>query len=128
MTFTACRNSKYFSFYGTLNFSWNGLRMHCFFFLLPTIVPPIFDNFQNRATSMKLGMQFPNNIVQVGFSRNPEFFYFLGRFHLFLNTHGLSRFYTYRLSACRCMPTIGKVYNQASAKFCMFFFCVCHKK
>ena len=36
MPFTACRNSKYFKLYGTLNFSQNGLRMPCFFFLSPS--------------------------------------------------------------------------------------------
>ena len=55
-----------------MNFSRNGLRMPCFFFLSPSNHSSLdFWQLSNRATSMKLDMQLHNNITQRGFSRNP---------------------------------------------------------
>ena len=67
MSFTVCRNSKDFRFY--FNFSRNGLRLPCFFCLLPTDSSSDFRQLPNRATSIKLCLQFPN-IPQGSFSGN----------------------------------------------------------
>ena len=81
--FTACLNLKYFRFYGTWNFSRNGLRMPSFFL----------------ATSMKLCMQLPNNIPLGGFLINPKKYYFLGRFSYVFNHYELASFQ--RIGVCR---------------------------
>ena len=76
MLSTACRNSKYFKFYGTFNSNQNRLRMPCFFLSPSSHSSPYFWLFSKRATSMKLGMPLSKNIHQGGFSRNHVKIYF----------------------------------------------------
>ena len=64
MQFSTCQNSKYFRFYGTLNFN--------FLFLLITVSSPDLQQFFNEAISMNLAMQLPKKIPQGGFMRKTE--------------------------------------------------------
>ena len=120
--FSACRNSKYFKFYGTLNFSWN--RMSCLFLSPSSHSSPDFWQLYNRGTSMKLGNQLPNNIPHKNVlekSRLLEKPRKKCKFSLFFNLYELSRFSTNRrMRTGVCLLFERFIINQASSmKLCL---------
>ena len=96
--FTSLQNSKYFKFYGTLNSNRNRLRMPCFFLSPFSHSSPYFWQLSNRTTSIKLGMQLPNNITHGVFRETTKNLFYRSIFLVFesLFTEPIGVLFDYR--------------------------------